>query len=465
VNGAKTDGATPAIVGAAQTIQRPDASLDVADLRGPIELMVDAARAAADDAGAAQLLSKIDLIGVVGGFWSYANPAQVIGERIGSPDAATCLTFLSGTSPQELISLASQRIADGELEVALVLGGEARSSRERLQRDGVEAQWCRDPGTTAPERIADIPDEVVVETLELGGPVTFYALFEDSLRRAMGTSVEDHRDQISALWSRFNDVAVTNPYSWDQRGYDARTIREPTPANRMISFPYTKCMVANNLVDMASAVLLCSVEAARAAGVAADRMVFPRVGTTSHETWTVTQRRVLHGVPALAAAGQTALEESGLDIGEIDHIELYACFPSIVQMSAAALGIDLDRPLTVTGGLGFAGSAIANSAGHAIAAMVPLIREGGNGLIHANGGCATKHAFGVYSATPPGRFRYIDCNDQVEHDARPIGSPEDPTDGTEEASTVVYDRNGPTHTVASVITDEGRRVFTKTPID
>jgi acetyl-CoA C-acetyltransferase len=464
VNGGPVDGATPAIVGAAQSIQRPDPSIDVADLRGPIELMVDAARDAAADAGAAPLLSQIDWIGVVGGFWGYPNPGQVIAGQLGSPDAATCLTFLSGTSPQELISLASQRIADGELEVALIVGGEARSSRQRLEREGIEAQWCRDPGTDQPERIADIPDEVVVETLELGGPVTFYALFEDSLRRALGVTVDEHRDQISKLWSRFNDVAVTNPYAWDRRVYDAATIREATADNRMISFPYTKCMVANNQVDMASAVLVCSVGAAHAAGVAADRMVFPRVGTTSHETWTVAQRRVLHGVPALAAAGRTALKESGLEIAQIDHIDLYACFPSIVQMSAAELGVDLDRPLTVTGGLGFAGSAIANSAGHAIAAMVPLVREGGNGLIHANGGCATKHAFGIYSATPPEQYRYIDCNDQVDHDPRPLGSPADSTDGIEEASTVVYDRNGPTHTVASVVTDDGRRVFTKTPI-
>ncbi len=458
------DESTPAIVGAAQVIQRPDPSVDVADLRGPIELMVDAARAAADDAGAAGLLAKLDWIGVVGGFWSYTNPGQVVGAQLGSPDAATCLTFLSGTSPQELVSLAAQRIADGELDVALVLGGEARSSRERLQRAGEEPRWCRDPGTVAPERIADIPDEVVVETLELGGPVTFYALFEDSLRRALGATMDDHRDHIAALWSRFNDVAVGNPYSWDRRSYDAETIREPTPDNRMISFPYTKCMVANNLVDMASAILLCSVDAARAAGISTDRLVFPLVGTTSHETWTVAQRRVLHGVPGLAAAGRTALRESGLDIGDIEHVDLYACFPSIVQMSAAELGLDLDRPLTVTGGLGFAGAPIANSSGHAIAAMVPLVREGGKALVHANGGCATKHAFGIYSTEPPAKYRYIDCNDQVEHDARPVGAAADPVDGRDEASTVVYDRSGPTHTVTSVVTPDGRRVFTKTPI-
>lgn len=460
------DGATPAIVGAAQQIQRPDPSIDDNDLRGPIELMVAAAREAAEDAGAPGLLSKVDWIGVVGGFWSYANPAEVIGAQIGAPDAGTCLTFLSGSSPQDLVSLAAQRIASGELEVALLLGGEARASRERLQKAGAEPQWCRDMGTREPERVGAFPDEVVVETLEFGGPVTFYALFDDSMRRAAGASVEQHRDLIAGLWSRFNQVAVDNPFAWDRRAYDVAAIREPSPDNRMIAYPYTKSMVAHNIVDMSSALLMCSVDAARAAGVATDRMVFPQIGTTSHETWQVAERRVLHGVPALEAAGRTALAGAGLSIDQIAHIDLYACFPSIVRMSAAALGIDLERKLTVTGGLGFAGAPIANSSGHAIAAMVPLVREGGNGLIHANGGCATKHAFGIYADHPPtDGFHYLDCNDQVDHAARPVGTSEDAASGTEEASTVLYDRNGPTETVTSIVSADGRRSFLKRPVD
>ena len=83
----RIEGTTPTIVGAAQVIQRPDPSIGFADLRGPYELMLDAARGAADDAGAAQLLRKLDWIGVVGGFWSFTNPAQVLGEKLGSPDA------------------------------------------------------------------------------------------------------------------------------------------------------------------------------------------------------------------------------------------------------------------------------------------------------------------------------------------------------------------------------------------
>jgi len=465
VSKTRIEGTTPTIVGAAQVIQRPDPSIGFADLRGPYELMLDAARGAADDAGAAQLLRKLDWIGVVGGFWSFTNPAQVLGEKLGSPDAGTCITMLSGSAPQELVSLTAQRIANGELEVALIVGGKARATTERLKKAGEEPPWLREPGTGVPERVSDFPDEMIVETLELGGPAVFYALFEDSLRRSLGRTVEEHRDEIAKLWARFNDIAVANPYAWDRTPMDEATIREPSPSNRMVAFPYTKSMVAFNVVDMATAVLMCSVDAARSAGVSLDRMVFPQACTTSHETWSVTQRRQLHEAPALVTAGRTALASAGLEIDEIEHVDLYACFPSIVQMSANALGLSLERPLTVTGGLGFAAAPIANSAGHAIAAMVPLVREGGRGLVHANGGCATKHAFGIYANTPPAQFRYLDCTDSVEHQARPAGPSESPDgSGIEEASTVSHDRNGPTFTATAMLLPDDRRRFVKTPI-
>src|SRR5262249_46328175 len=156
--------------------------------------------------------------------------------------------------------------------------------------------------------------------------------------------------------------------------------------------------------DMGSALLMASTDAARGAGVASDRLVFPLVLTTAHDTWRVGYRDVLERAPAMELAGKRALELAGLQPGQLDHVDLYSCFPAIVEMSTAALDVDPNRPLSVIGGLGFAGSPVANSAGQSIAAMVPLLREGGYGLVHANGGHATKHAFGVYGSRPPDRF-------------------------------------------------------------
>ena len=93
------DRAVPAIVGAAQVVQRPGDWTDASDTRGPIELMVDPARAAAEDAGAPALLGRVGWIGVAAGWWRYSNPGQLIAAQLGCPDARTALTAISGTGP------------------------------------------------------------------------------------------------------------------------------------------------------------------------------------------------------------------------------------------------------------------------------------------------------------------------------------------------------------------------------
>lgn len=456
-----TNGRTPAIAGAAQTIQRPG-EVELIDGRGPIELMIDAARAAADDAGAPGLLSRLDWVAVVGGVWRFTNPGQLIAAAVGSPDAKTALSAFSGSSGQDLVGTAAQRIARGEIDVALVIGGEARYSEQRLKRAGETPRWRTDPGEGTPEALSPFAPEMMAEMATLGAPAVTYALFEDSLRAARGESIDTMRDRAATLWSAMSEVAATNPYAWDPSAHSAAEVRDATPDNRMIAFPYTKAMVANNQVDMASAVLLCSVDAARAAGVADDRLVFPLAVTVAHETWQVINRDELHGCPALTTAGHTAFAHAGITVDDVAHVDLYACFPSIVQMSANALGLSTDRPLTVTGGLGFAGAPLANATGQSIAAIVPLVRGGGYGLVHGNGGVATKHAFGVYATTPPEEFRRIDCQDDVVDNARAAVPEGWAGPGVVEAATVVYDREGPANVFAAMRTEDGARAFART---
>ncbi len=456
-----TNGRTPAIAGTAQTIQRPGA-VDVIDGRGPIELMIDAARAAADDAGAPSLLTKLDWVAVVGGVWRFTNPGQLVAAAVGSPEAKTALSAFSGSSGQDLVGMAAERIARGEIDVALVLGGEARWSEQRLKRDGLTPKWINDPGEGTPEPLSPFAPEMMVEMATLGPPAVAYALFEDSLRASRGESIDTTRDRAAKLWAAMSDVAATNPFAWDTSAHTAAEVRDATPDNRMIAFPYTKAMVANNTVDMASAVLLCSVDAARAAGIADDRLVFPLAVTVAHETWQVINRDELHGCPALTTAGHTAFKHAGITVDDVEHVDLYACFPSIVQMSANALGLSTDRPLTVTGGLGFAGAPLANSTGQSIAAIVPLVRGGGYGFVHGNGGVATKHAFGVYGTTPPDEFLRIDCQDDVVDNAR-AGVPDGwAGSGEVEAATVVYDREGPSYVFAAMRAADGARGFART---
>ena len=127
-----------------------------------------------------------------------------------------------------------------------------------------------------------------------------------------------------------------------------------------MTFPYTKLMCANIFVDQAAALLLCSPEAARAAGVPDDRLVYLHAGADAADHLFVTERWSLAGSAGLRAVGADVLAAAGVTVDDIARFDLYSCFPSAVQVAMGALGLagpagGDDRPLTVTGGLSFFG--------------------------------------------------------------------------------------------------------------
>jgi acetyl-CoA C-acetyltransferase len=294
-------------------------------------------------------------------------------------------------------------------------------------------------------------------------PVQVYPLFEQALRSAAGRPLGEHLLLVSELWSRFSDVAANNPSAWITRAFTPDEIRIPSAGNRMIGFPYTKRMNANNAVEQGAALIVCSAERAAASGVPRDRWVFPHSGAEANDTASVSERGDLCSSPAIRAAGKAALALAGVAVDDVAHVDLYSCFPSAVQVAAAELGLSLDRPLTVTGGLSFAGGPWNNYVTHALAAMTRGLRDdaGSVGLCTANGGFLTRHAVGIYSTRPPAAgFRFADC--QAEADRAPHRSVvEDHVGPAEvEAWTVMHDRDGaPENGIATVLLDDGRRAW------
>src|SRR5690606_14433305 len=215
-----------------------------------------------------------------------------------------------------------------------------------------------------------------------------------------------HRRRIGELWARFSAVAADNPHAWNRKALSAEQIWRPGPDNRMISWPYPKLMNSNNMVDQGAALILTSVQRARELRIPSERWVFPYAGTDAHDTYAIGERYRLDRSPAIRIAGRRVLELAGLGIDDFRFVDVYSCFPSAVQVAAIELGLPLDdlaRPLTVTGGLTFAGGPWNNSVTHAIATMAErlIAAPGSRGLVTANGGYLTKHAFGVYGTEPP----------------------------------------------------------------
>ena len=125
----------------------------------------------------------------------------------------------------------------------------------------------------------------------------------------------------------------------------------------MISYPYTRLMNANARVDMAAGVLLCSLETALEAGVPEEKLVFPLAASEANDSNFLSCRQDFHRSPAMRIAGARALELAGKTIAEIDHVDLYSCFPSAVQVAATELGLSQDRPLPRGQQTGFSGPA------------------------------------------------------------------------------------------------------------
>ena len=260
------------------------------------------------------------------------------------------VSAVGGNSPQALMHDACRAIGRGDLDVVLVTGAEAMYARALARRDPAKPwlEWASQPAETPAPEIYGV-DKPGASELEMNRgvilPVHAYPLLENALRAANGWTLEEHRGRIGALWSRFSEVAAGNPDAWIRKARTPEEIVTPSADNRMVSFPYPKLCTANMQVDQGAGYIVCSVEAARSAGVPEERWVFPLSGVDANDHWFISQRAELHRSPAIRLAGAAALGLAGLGIDDVAVVDLYSCFPVVVQMAAFELGLGARRPV------------------------------------------------------------------------------------------------------------------------
>jgi acetyl-CoA C-acetyltransferase len=306
----------------------------------PVALMAAAARAAADP----RVLRAVDAIRVVNLLsWRYRDPGLLLGQLIGASDPVTRYTGAGGNMPQSLVNQACLDIRGRRAGVVLLAGGETWRTRKRLKAHDIRPDWTMQdesvpsaPGSDEPLQMAG-PAE---DRIGLGLPSDVYPLFEEAVRVSHGESSEDHRRRIGALWAQFNEVAQHNPHAWSNRAWTADEIWRPGPDNRMISWPYTKLLNSNNMVDQAAAVVVTSAQRATELQIPSERWVFPWSGAEAHDTYALGERRDYHRSPAIRVAAARALALAGLGIDDIDLVDVYSCFPSAVQVAATRIGRD-----------------------------------------------------------------------------------------------------------------------------
>jgi acetyl-CoA C-acetyltransferase len=457
------DPRTPVIVGAGQV------SRDGRD--GPIALAVEALRLAAEDTGVGDaLLRKADSCRHVATLcWPYTDEATLIAAELGiSPRETIRTVAIGGDGPQRLVSDTALAIASGEIEIALVSGAEAMAAVRDLRESGETNGWPNQAAGAVPTRIVGsdrFPSNEAEAAVGLLAPVYNYALLESAVQARANEDRDDHARAIAELWSRFSAVAAGNPHARIRQRYGPAELIAATADNRPVSHPYLKRLVANIGVDQATGLIMCSAEAATAAGVSRDRWVFPLAGAYAADEWFMTERAELAASPAINAAGRAALRHAGVDIDDVAYIDLYSCFPSAVQIAAAELEVEPtdERPLTLTGGLTFAGGPGNNYSSHSIATAVGRLREdpGAFALTTALGWYASKHAIGVYGGRPgTAPFRDIDANELADRPAVRTATATYEGPATIEAYTIPYDRAGePEAAIVSALTPDGTRAL------
>ena len=414
---------TPILVGVAAVQQK---TADYQQALEPVALMEQALRQAADDAGAVGLLQRASEILVPKGIWGYSDPARLLADALGAEQAATILAEI-GVSQQTLLTRACQRIASGQAQVVLVTGAEAKYRSLCAAKAGAEVTETVQQDVNPTETL--LPEDELWSPVEsatgLGMPVGYYAIMDSALRHKQGLSPDAHRDQMASMYQRFSEIAADNPDAWTDEAVDAAFIRNPSSANRMLAFPYTKLHNSQWNVDQGAGLILCSVAVAEELGIDRSRWVFPRAFAESNFMSVVSARGDLGGCPGFRIAGQAAASRAGVNFDDIRLRELYSCFPYAVRSQLHEFGMSGEGDLSVTGAMTFGGGPLNNFVYQATVRMAQLLRENPDevGLVTTVSGMLTKQGVALWSATPgSAAWGFDDVTEQVrsESDIREV---------------------------------------------
>jgi acetyl-CoA C-acetyltransferase len=296
----------------------------------------------------------------------------------------------------------------------------------------------------------------------LWDPVAQYACIETALAAAEGLDAAHLLDGVASLWARFAAVARRNPDAAFPIDADEAFLRGPGPDNRLLAWPYAKWHSTQWSVDQGAALILCAAGTARELGVPPQRWVLPAVLVDSSASVSLSRRAELHRWPAMGVLGAAAEDHLGRPLSEVDHVELYSCFPAAVRVQQRELGLDPDRTPTVTGGMAFAGGPFNHFTYQATAAMARRLRDrpGELGLVTTVSGLLTKPGLAVWS-TPGGSAPTLLAADLAPEATRRTavrdvtGHHEGP--GTVVAHTVLAQRGSPARAFLICDLPDGRR--------
>ena len=437
----------PVIVGVGQVTFRPG---EHEDTPHPLQLAKMAVEESVQDCECPRILNHTDSVTVVNMFsWYYKDPAGLLCEMLDIQPGIREYTAIGGNTPQWLVNRTADRIARGEISIALLAGGEAMVSASR----DTQENWLqmKDDGSSPPmvgdNRWGSSSHEMLHQARY---PIQVYPLYENALRAKRGMTMEEHQQFLGDYCAGFSKVAAENPYAWFRKERSGTEIRTITPNNRIIGFPYTKFMNPIMNLNQAAALIMTNTATAEKLSIPRDKWIYIHSGADGADRWFVSDRVDYTSSPVIHEVATAALTMADTEVGDIDFFDLYSCFPSATIMQALELGLDIDNcpPLTITGGLPYFGGPGNNYTMHGIAHAVERLRANRDhvGFVSALGWYFTKYSVGIYSGREPEHRWNREAQKELQLTLDNIRGPDITMNprgpASVEAYTVMHDRKG-----------------------
>ena len=134
---------TPVLVGVSHLEQR---FTDFDSAKEPIELMIEAVKQAAQDAGSSALLDASS-VRVIKGLWPYQDPARAVAQAIGCANAESVVSPFGGNFVQAVLNQSALDIQSGRHDIIVLTGAECGNSQAKAAKAGHELGWAELPGT------------------------------------------------------------------------------------------------------------------------------------------------------------------------------------------------------------------------------------------------------------------------------------------------------------------------------
>ena len=343
--------------------------------------------------------------GVSIGTGSPDNAPEAFGAAGGISAARLIYADVGGQSPQAMLNELAGDIRRGTCAVAVLVAAEATGTAKRARKAGVTLDWSLPSDTPFDNRLSTFP--ILSRTEIRHGIISMplaYSLIENARRMELGLNAYVYAREMAALWSAFSTKAEARTHAQFPGYRSPEALLGDDNANYPLTDIYRRWHVAQDAVDLGSAIILTSAGTARALGVPQDKWIW-LAGAAEAAEPPLAERAIIHRSAALDFAIPAALDQAGLAATDLGPVDIYSCFPCAVFAAVDSMQ-DASRALgdyTLTGGLTFFGGPGNGFAMYNITAMVDALRQDPSkpAMVTANGGVMSKQAVGIYTATQP----------------------------------------------------------------